>query len=146
MPVSSIRYLHLLKPKVGECFIGFGHAVRVVALLDCRAFVVAGGHKLTGEALGHRLLTASAAISNEPANGKSGFTLRAHFRRHLVGRSTDPARANLYEGRCIVHRLAKDFEARLTAALLDEVERLIHNALRCRFLALEHQGIDKLRN
>src|SRR5258708_33743716 len=75
---------------VGECLVGPGHLVHVLAALDARAEPVAGVKQLVLQSPGHRLLAAAPGIRNQPAQGEGGAAGRADLDRNLVGRAADP--------------------------------------------------------
>src|SRR5690349_3502616 len=85
----------LLPAVVREGLVRLGHLVGVLAALDRGTEAVAGVEELVHEALGHRLLAAGAGVLDEPAQGERGAAAGAHLDRHLVGRATDAAAADL---------------------------------------------------
>ena len=77
-----------------EGAVGFGHPVRVFALLDGVATVVGGVHQFTRKARSHRVLAAIARRCDQPADRERLRTLGAHFDGHLIGRTTNAAAAH----------------------------------------------------
>src|SRR4051794_20740835 len=67
---SSVVWVCRLPAVVGECLVGLGHLVRVLAPLHAGAETVARVEQLVHEALGHRLLAALPRVADEPAKGE----------------------------------------------------------------------------
>src|SRR6476661_10913404 len=93
--VSSVSTGGLLPAVVGEGLVGLRHLVRVLAPLHGGTEAVARVEQLVHEALGHRLLTTAAAVLDQPAQAQRGAARGTHLDRHLVGRTTDAAAADL---------------------------------------------------
>src|SRR5438552_13044526 len=84
------RYRYWLLPAVvAEGAVRFGHAVRILALLDGVAAVLRCVHQFTREARRHRLFRAGASRGDQPANGERLGALRTDLDRDLVGRAAD---------------------------------------------------------
>src|SRR5258705_5592391 len=78
-----------LPPVMRESAVRFRHPVRVFLLLYRLALALRRQDQLRGEALGHRLLFACAAVLNDPAHPQRRTPLRTHFDRYLIRRATD---------------------------------------------------------
>src|SRR6516165_1806405 len=89
---------------VGEGLVGLRHLVRVLAPLDAGAQAVARVEQLVHEPLGHRLLPAVPGVGHDPAQRERRAARGAHLHRHLVGRTADPAAADLQRGLDVVQR------------------------------------------
>src|SRR3954451_17603331 len=98
LPLAAGAAGPALPAVVREGLVRLGHLVGVLAALDCRSETVARIEQLVHQALGHRLLPARAAVLDQPAQAQGGAARGAHLDRHLVGRTTDAAAADL-EGR-----------------------------------------------
>src|ERR1700712_3717321 len=83
---------------VRERLVRLRHLVRVLATLDGRAEAVRGVEQLVAEAVDHRLLAARPRVGDQPAQPERGRAAGAHLDRHLVGRATDTAAADLAGG------------------------------------------------
>src|ERR687894_2488673 len=83
---------------VRERLVRLRHLVGVLAALDRGTEAVRSVEQLVGEPLDHRLLTACPGVRDEPAQAERGRAAGADLDRHLVGRATDAAAADL-EGR-----------------------------------------------
>src|SRR6476469_4357080 len=129
---------------MGEGLVGLRHPVHVVFTLERAALLVGGVEDLAGQLLEGMLLAPLAGEREEPAHGeRAGAPLR-DLDRHLVVRAADAARAHL-EHRC--HRLdgALEHLDRVLAGLLpDGLERLVHDVLGDRLLALLHHAVHDL--
>src|SRR3954463_5583196 len=89
---------------VREGLVGLRHLVGVLAPLDRGAGTVAGVEQFVLQPLDHGLLPAGLGVLDQPAQAESGLPRDADLDRHLVGRATDTAAADL-EGRLhVVHR------------------------------------------
>src|SRR3954465_15164544 len=107
----------VLPAVVREGLVGLRHLVGVLAPLDGGTEAVASVEQLVLEALDHGLLTAGLGVLDQPAQTESGLPRGTDLDRHLVGRATDTAAADL-EGRLdVVHR-ALQGDDRVGAALL----------------------------
>src|SRR5579862_730348 len=80
---------------VREGLVGLRHLVGVLTALDAGAKAVAGVEQLVHQPLGHRLLTALPGVRDDPAQRQRGGPGGANLDRHLVGRATDAAAADL---------------------------------------------------
>src|SRR5258708_9252502 len=76
---------------MGECFIGFGHLVRLLLAANGGSGVVHGVHELAGEALGHRLARTLARGLDDPAHRERPAAAGTDLDGGLVGRPTDTA-------------------------------------------------------
>src|SRR3546814_4335424 len=104
---------------MAEGAVRLGHAVRVFALLDRVAAGVRRIEQLTRQAPRHRVLAARPRGRDQPADRQRLRALGAHLDRHLIGRTTDAA--------------AADLDARL-----DVVERFVEHAQRILLRSEEH--------
>src|SRR5690606_3282221 len=95
----------LLPAVVSERAVRLGHLVSVLTTLDRCAETVRGIQDLVLETLGHGLLTATLGVADEPAQGERVGAVRLDLDRHLVGRATDAAAADLKGGADVVERL-----------------------------------------
>src|SRR5687767_7150146 len=102
IPTSS-RW-SVLPAVVREGLVGLRHLVGVLTALHRGTQAVARIQQLVHQPLDHGLLTPGPRVRSEPAQSESRLPGRAHLDRHLVGRATDAAAADL-EGRLhVVHR------------------------------------------
>src|SRR5690606_34385695 len=76
---------------VGKRLIRFSHLVHVFTLLDGSAAASSRFEKLSGQALSHRMLRASASCIDDPAGRQGLATSWFHFDRNLVSSSTHAA-------------------------------------------------------
>src|SRR5262245_26285093 len=77
---------------VGEGLVGFGHTMRVFALLDGAAAQVRRVEQLVRELLLHRLAVAALPrVEDQPANAERQAAVRIDFDRHLVVRAANTA-------------------------------------------------------
>jgi hypothetical protein len=81
--------------------------------------------QLTRQALDHRILVALARRGDQPANGECLAALGAHLDRHLIGGTTDAARADFDVRRDIVQRLMEHGTGSCLGPLLNLVQRTI---------------------
>src|SRR3954447_24176892 len=129
---------------VGEGLVRLGHLVRVLAALDSGAETVGRVQDLVLETLGHRLLTTTLGVAGEPAERQGVGAVRLDLDRHLVGRATDTAAADL-EGRTdVVESLLQHDDRILTGLGADALERVIDDALGEALLAVEEDLVDEL--
>src|SRR5688572_5057732 len=143
-PTIAVR--SLLPAVVRERLVRFSHAVRVFLLLHGVAFALGRRDHLGCELLGHRLLVAVARVADEPAHGEGSAALGTHLDGHLVGGATDAAALHLHDRFEVRERLLEDVHAWLARARLDEIHGAVEEALGRRLLALQHEGVDELRN
>src|SRR5690349_10830488 len=129
-----------------ERLVRFGHAVRVFLLLHRIAFTLRRRDDFGGELLGHGLLVAVARVRDEPAHRERGPALGTNFDRNLVRRTANSATFDFDDGLEVRKRLLEHVHARLAGARLDEIHRAVKHALGRRLLALQHDGVDELRN
>src|SRR6266581_1192634 len=135
-----------LPPVMRESAVRFRHPVCVFLLLYRLAFALRRQDQLGGEALGHRLLFARAAVLYDPAHSQCRAPLRPHFYRHLIRRAADAPGFHFQRRFDVRQRLLEHVHAGLPRALLDHVHRLIEDPLRQRLLAAHHQVVQELRN
>src|SRR5688572_24406618 len=130
---------------MSEGLVGFGHAVRVFALLDGAAAQVRRVEQLVGELLLHRLAVAALTrVADQPADAERQAAVRVHFDRHLIVTAADAARLDLEARLDVVERLLEHLERIVAGPLLDDVEALVEDALRRAPLAVAHHGVDEL--
>src|SRR3989344_6183769 len=111
--------------EVGEGFVGFCHAQRVLFFLYSRALVVGCEHELGGEFLRHRLATASPRGVEYPAERERLLALGAHLARYLVVGATHAAGADFHRGADIADSGLKKLHRVLHLGLLfDYIERI----------------------
>src|SRR3954453_837967 len=127
-----------------EGLVGLRHAVDVVLALVGAALLGLGVHQLVGEPLGHRLLAALARELDQPAHGQRAGTPRRDLDRHLVGGAADATRFDLERGRQRLDRGLERLDRVLVAALGDDRQRVVDDALGGRLLAVEHHLVDDL--
>src|SRR3954471_11472038 len=89
--LGSVR----LPAVVREGLVGLRHLVGVLATLHRSTETVARVEQLVHEPLGHGLLAAGPGVGNQPAQAQRGGPERLDLDRHLVGRATDTAAADL---------------------------------------------------
>src|SRR5436305_13307845 len=82
--MSALANLSALPAIVGECLIGFRHAVRVFLLLDGIAAIVRSVDQFARKFLFHRLLASSSRIGQQPADAQRSPAISADFNGHLV--------------------------------------------------------------
>src|SRR5271154_5035531 len=102
--LSGVMRAILLSPLpaiMREGAVGVGHLVGVFALLDGAAAIVGGVHQFARQAALHGGFVAAARGGDQPADGQGARTVAAHFDRHLVGGTTDAARADFERRRDI---------------------------------------------
>src|SRR5450756_2403763 len=91
---------------MGERLVGFGHPVRVFALLHRAAAQVGRIHQLVGELLFHRLAVAArAGVADEPADAERQAAIRVDLDRHLVIGATHAPRLHFETRLDVVDRL-----------------------------------------
>src|SRR5258705_7193696 len=129
---------------MGEGLVRFGHLVGVLAPLDRRAEAVARVEKLVHESLDHGLLAPGPGVRDEPAQPQRGLPRGADLDRHLVGRATNTAAADL-EGRLhVVHRPLERDHGIGTRLLLATLESAVDDALREGALAAQQDLVHQL--
>src|SRR4051812_25095539 len=124
--------------------VGLRHLVGVLAPLDRSAEAVAGVEQLVLQPLDHGLLPAGLGVLDQPAQPESGLPRNADLDRHLVGRATDTAAADL-EGRLhVVHRALQRHDRVGSALVPAALERAVHDALGELALATDQDLVDQL--
>src|SRR5690554_7580628 len=88
----------VLPAVVREGTVGFRHTVHVLFVTHGGTAVVRRVEDLVGELVDHRLFVAGTRGLDQPTDGQGGATLGADFDGHLVGGTTDAARANFDHG------------------------------------------------
>src|SRR6478752_257543 len=128
---------------VREGLVGLGHLVGVLATLDRGTQAVAGVEDLVHEALGHRLLTTLTGVADHPAQRQRGGATRSHLDRHLVGRATDAAAADLERGLDVVQRALEGDDGVGAGLLTGAFQRAVHDRLGDGLLAVEEDLVDQ---
>src|SRR3954469_15835416 len=114
---------------VREGLVGLRHLVGVLAPLDGGTEAVAGVEQLVLQPLDHGLLPAGLGVLDQPAQTEGGLPRGTNLDRHLVGRATDTAAADL-EGRLdVVHGALERHHGVGSALLPGPLERAVHDAL-----------------
>src|SRR2546427_543983 len=98
------------------------HPVRVFLLLYRLAFALRRQDQLGGQALGHRLLFARAAVLDDPTHPQRRAPLGAYFDGHLIRRTADATRLHFQRRLHVRQRLLEHVHAGLPRALLDRSE------------------------
>ena len=132
--------------EMGECLVGFGHLVGILAFLNCAAGVVGSIHDLTCQALGHGALAAGAGICGQPAQTQGLTAGGTHFHGDLIGSTAHTAGLNLEAGHDIFHGLGENFQRLLVGLLLDDVKGTIDDLLSHALLTVQHNAVDELRH
>src|SRR5262245_3570084 len=143
--VATVVIARLLPAVVREGLVGLRHPVDVVLLLERPALLVQRVHQLAGELLRHALLTPVARGLDEPAQRERPRAPLRDLDGNLVVGAADAPRANLEHGRDALDRLLEHLELRLPGPLGSDRERVVHDRLGDRLLAVEHEPIDELR-
>src|SRR4249919_3964456 len=121
-----------------EGLVGLGHAVDVVLPLPGAALLLIRVEDLAGEALGHRVLAAGAGELDQPADREGAGAAGGDLDRDLVGGATDTAGADLeHRGKSFDRRL-QDLDRVFAAALADDREAVVDEALGEALLAVAH--------
>src|SRR4051812_39698674 len=127
-----------------EGLVGLRHLVGVLASLDRGAEAVARVQQLVLQTLDHGLLAAGLGVLDQPAKPEGGLARGADLDRHLVGRATDTAAADL-EGRLdVVHRALQGHHRVGAALLLAALEGAVDDALGKLTLAADQDLVDQL--
>src|SRR5258708_23159669 len=129
---------------MGECFIGFGHLVRLLLAANGGSGVVHRVHELAGEALGHRLARTLASGLDDPAHRERPTAVGTDLDGDLVGGATDAAGLDLDERRRVLHRGLEDLDRGLPRRLLRALDGVVDDALSGRTLAVAHHLVDEL--
>src|SRR5690554_3249600 len=129
---------------VREGLVGVCHLVSVFAALDCSAQTVRCVEDLVGETLGHRLLATALRVGGEPAQCQGVRAVRLDLDRHLVGRSTDTAGADLKGGANVVECLLQGDNGIRTVLGGDCFECVVDDALSECLLAVKQDLVDEL--
>src|SRR5476651_834803 len=136
--------LSRLPAVVSERLVGVGHLMGVFALLDRVAAAVERVEQLGGELLGHAVARTVAGGLDDPADGESLAALRTNFDGHLVGGTTDAARAHFDGGLHVLERLVERRNRILLQLRFDFFESAVHDALGDRLLATLHERVQEL--
>ena len=127
-----------------ECPVRLGHLVGVLTTLDRGTQAVRGIQDLVLEALGHRLLTTTLGVADEPAQREGVRAVRLDLDRHLVGRPADAAALDL-EGRThVVEGLLQRGDRVLAVLGLDAAEGVVHDRLGEGLLAVDEDLVHQL--
>ena len=68
---------------MGKSLVGFGHAVRIVPLLDGAAAIIRCIKQLRGKSFHHGLFPSLTRITDDPPETQRGLSIAIHFNRHL---------------------------------------------------------------
>src|ERR1700738_2645556 len=117
-----------------EGLVGIGHPVGVLPSLDCYTAIIGGIEKLTRKPFLHGVLRTAARARDQPADRQCLAAIGANLDRHLIGGTSDPARAHFHGGPHVAERVVEHAERILAAALADSVESSIDNPLGNRLL------------
>src|SRR5215210_180801 len=131
---------------VREGLVGLRHPVDVVLLLERAALGVDRVHHLARDLLLHPLLAPVARELDEPADRERARAALRHLDGHLVVRAADAAGTDLEHRRDGLHGRLERLDGRLPRLLGDDRERVVDEPLRRRALAVEHDGVDELRD
>src|SRR4051794_1855134 len=129
---------------VSEGLVGLRHAVDVVLALVRAALLVRRVEQLVRQALGHRLLAALARELDQPADGEGARAAGGDLDRDLVRRAADAAGADLEDRGERLDRVVEDLKRVAAAALADDRQRVVDDALGDRLLAVQHDLVDHL--
>ena len=129
---------------MGECLVGLGHLVGVLALLHRGACVVGRVHDLAGQALLHGLFTAVAGIAGQPAQAKGLAALGTDLHGHLVGGAAHTAGLGLQGRHDVLNGSGKDLKGLLAGLVLDDVKGTVDDLLGYALLAVQHDAVDEL--
>src|SRR5699024_11444115 len=110
--------------------------------LDGRPEAVAGVDQLVHQTLGHALLSALTRESDQPAQGQRGGPGGTNLDRHLVGRATDTAAADLERGLDVVQGALEHDKRVLAGLFLSTLQSVVDNTLGERTLAVD-QHLDR---
>ena len=143
-PLPFVQVGGRLPAIVREGTVGFGHPVRIFALLHGIAAIVGRIHQFAGQTADHGGLTAPTRSRDQPANRQRLGALRAHFDGDLIG-GTAHAAATDFDARLdVVEGIMEHLNRIGLGARLDGVERSIDDAFGGRFLAVIHQVVHEL--
>src|SRR4051794_11328557 len=134
----------VLPAVVREGLVGLRHLVGVLAPLDGGTEAVAGVEQLVLETLDHGLLAAGLGVLDQPAQTEGGLPRGTNLDRHLVGRATDTAAADL-EGRLdVVHGALERHHGVGAALLTAALEGAVDDALGELTLAADQDLVHQL--
>src|SRR4051794_23491972 len=129
---------------MGEGFIRLRHAINVVLALPGAALLLVGIKDLGSETLSHRVLAAGAGELDQPTDRKGAGAAGGNLDRDLVGGATDAAGANLEDRGKSFDRRLQDLDRVFAAALTDDREAVVDEALGKALLAVAHHLVDQL--
>src|SRR5438132_3691120 len=135
-----------LPPVMGERPVRLRHLVHVFLALDRGPGPARSVHELRGQSLGHAVLATRPGVVDQPAERERRSAGGPNLDRHLVRRTTDPARADLEQRPRVLHRPLQRDRRVVRGLLADVLERLVHDALRETALAREQHLVDELRD
>ena len=115
---------------MGERFIGVGHPMGIFTFLDCRTAVLRSILQLTAKPVSHRVLMPITRGIDDPADRKRLTAIGANLDRHLIRRTTNTARTDLYGRANILERIMEDLYRISAGALGDGLQRTINDTLR----------------
>src|SRR3546814_2368686 len=100
----------ILPAIVRECTVRFGHAMRVLPLLDRIAAIVRCIQQFTRQPSRHSGFTTRASGGDEPTNSQRLRAVRPHLNRNLIGGTTDTTAANLNTRLHIIESIMKELQ------------------------------------
>src|SRR3989304_8340198 len=145
--IRAISWHHSRKfvlSEVSESLVGFGHAVRFVALLHGGAGLVGSIKELVGQFFGHPLALAMAAGVPDPAHRQDLAALPRNRHRHLIVGTAHAARLQLKERRHILDSLFESIQTAFLGPFVDDVESIIDDSFSDAFLAFPHDHPDEM--
>src|SRR5579884_202379 len=133
----------LLPSVMAEGLIGLGHLVCFVSPFDRGADVVGRVPQLTSQFLGHGVAGAGASVPDEPAHGQSHLAVALDLDGHLVRGAADAPRLDLDLGSSVAQGDVERLYRRALGLRLDEVHRVVEDALGQGLLAAHHEFVDE---
>src|SRR6476661_92963 len=131
---------------VREGLVRLRHPVDLVLSLVRAALLVERFEDLARELVRHPLLAPLARERDEPAHGERAGAALRHLDGNLVVRPADAAAADLEDRRDRLHGLLEHVHWRAAGLRPDLVERVVHDLLGDRLLAVQHDLVDHLRH
>src|SRR5260370_23093907 len=141
-----LRIYSVLPAIMGEGPIRLRHSMGIFAFFYRPATIRARLQNLIGPPLPHRLLTASARRSPQPAHRQRRSPKRPHLDRHLVVGAAYASRTNFNRGPHIVERTLENDQPILLGAFRHKIESAVEDLLGTRLLAAFHHHVDELRH
>src|SRR3989338_5269935 len=133
-----------LPSKMCECFVGFGHSMRRFFFCYCNSFTFVRRSDFIEERFVHWLSFCAFRRFDNPSKTKCEASLRPHFARDLIVRSSDASASDFNCGRCFLECV---FQNRDWISVFFQFLHHLINDLAGRILfAPLHYIIDELRN